>query len=474
VVPIGQDEGRSERLRLCAVPRVEPAHRLSPAKEVLEMTHSICACAAAIASFATLASAQFTGEKVELLSRVAIDEFAGFQSGGNDCWGYTSPSGREYAIMGLHSGVGFVEITEPRNPVILETILHGSSITGDMKVIGEYCYAVNESGSDGMQVIDMTRIDEGIVKVLTTFTGGGFRTAHNIAANPASEHVYFAVPNIAFSALMAVDVSDPANPVIAGQWSGFVGHVHDAQVVTFTDGPYAGREIAFCFSGWDTTFDIIDVTDKSNMTRIGSLDYPDGSYTHQGWVHDLDNRYLYIDDELDEIEFKADTTRTIVVDISDLTNPTYAGSFTTGRRSTDHNLYVRDGFVYEANYTTGLHVFDASDPLAPVQVGWFDTYPPNDDVGYGSGAWSVFPYFPSGVVIVSDTDYGLFVLDVSEAVGAGCRADLTGDGVLDFFDFLEFQNLFAAGDPRADFDDNGLLDFFDFLAFQDEFAAGCP
>ncbi|MFG0285208.1 MAG: TIGR03790 family protein [Phycisphaerales bacterium JB039] len=55
-----------------------------------------------------------------------------------------------------------------------------------------------------------------------------------------------------------------------------------------------------------------------------------------------------------------------------------------------------------------------------------------------------------------------------------CRADLTGDGVLDFFDFLEFQNLFAAGDPRADFDDNGILDFFDFLAFQTEFAAGCP
>jgi hypothetical protein len=57
---------------------------------------------------------------------------------------------------------------------------------------------------------------------------------------------------------------------------------------------------------------------------------------------------------------------------------------------------------------------------------------------------------------------------------AGCRADVNGDGVLDFFDFLEFQDLFAAGDPRADFTGDGVLDFFDFLAFQDEFAAGCP
>lgn len=54
-----------------------------------------------------------------------------------------------------------------------------------------------------------------------------------------------------------------------------------------------------------------------------------------------------------------------------------------------------------------------------------------------------------------------------------CRADLTGDGRLDFLDFLEFQTLFATGDPRADFDGSGELDFFDFLAFEDEFAAGC-
>ncbi len=62
----------------------------------------------------------------------------------------------------------------------------------------------------------------------------------------------------------------------------------------------------------------------------------------------------------------------------------------------------------------------------------------------------------------------------ASTASAQCRADLTGDGALDFFDFLEFQNLFAAGDPRADFTGEGVLDFFDFLAFQNEFAAGCP
>jgi len=54
-----------------------------------------------------------------------------------------------------------------------------------------------------------------------------------------------------------------------------------------------------------------------------------------------------------------------------------------------------------------------------------------------------------------------------------CRADLDGDGALTSFDFLAFQNLYVAADPRADFDGDGELTFFDFLTFQTEFAAGC-
>lgn len=55
-----------------------------------------------------------------------------------------------------------------------------------------------------------------------------------------------------------------------------------------------------------------------------------------------------------------------------------------------------------------------------------------------------------------------------------CPPDLDGNGALDFFDFLHFQNLFAAGDALADFAYDRRLDFFDFLEFQSAFAAGCP
>tara|TARA_R110002072_G_scaffold42064_10_gene117873 strand:- start:2369 stop:3616 length:1248 start_codon:yes stop_codon:yes gene_type:complete len=55
-----------------------------------------------------------------------------------------------------------------------------------------------------------------------------------------------------------------------------------------------------------------------------------------------------------------------------------------------------------------------------------------------------------------------------------CPADLTGDGVLDFFDVSDFLDAFAAQDPAADFTNDGLFDFFDVSDFLDAFGAGCP
>ena len=115
----------------------------------------------------------------------------------------------------------------------------------------------------------------------------------------------------------------------------------------------------------------------------------------------------------------------------------------TSRHDTDHNLYVHNGFIYEANYRSGLHIFDASDPVNPVEVGYFDTFPSSNAAGM-VGAWTAYPFFPSGTVIVSDVVGGLFVLDVSEAVG-GRSGDLNCDGEINALDIEPF--LVALFDP---------------------------
>ncbi len=56
-----------------------------------------------------------------------------------------------------------------------------------------------------------------------------------------------------------------------------------------------------------------------------------------------------------------------------------------------------------------------------------------------------------------------------------CYADCDGNGTLDIFDFLCFQNSFVAGEPYAcECDPDPVCDIFDFLCFQDAFVGGCP
>ncbi|MBX3323071.1 MAG: choice-of-anchor B family protein [Phycisphaeraceae bacterium] len=369
----------------------------------------------------------FAATGITLLSWIPLNNFAGNQSSGNDCWGYVSPSGREYAIMGLRAGFGFVEITDPTNPVILTTIPGPTSLWHDVKVIGHIAYGVSEGGS-GIQVMDMSNIDNGQVTLLRNQMTGGHTTTHNIVSNPDAGTLYLTGANIGNGGLVNLNLSDPTRPTIGNGWTNM--YVHDACVVSYHEGPYAGREIAFCASGqnggWNNTgLRIVDVTNKNNIFTVSTLLYSSPAYSHQIWVTP-DKKYAYLNDELDEDNGLVPTTTTRIFDISNINSPFEVGTFTSNSPAIDHNLYVRDQFIFEANYTSGLRVFDASDPTSPVQIAFFDTYPGNDGRTF-NGAWSSYPYFPSGTVIVSDINRGLFVLRVDAIDGERLQLAYVGD-----------------------------------------------
>ena len=50
------------------------------------------------------------------------------------------------------------------------------------------------------------------------------------------------------------------------------------------------------------------------------------------------------------------------------------------------------------------------------EVGYFDTYPNNNNTAF-NGVWNVYPYFPSGNIIISDIDDGFFVIRKSGTLG---------------------------------------------------------
>jgi choice-of-anchor B domain-containing protein len=202
-----------------------------------------------------------------------------------------------------------------------------------------------------------------------------------------------------------IDIRDPDDPEFAGCFSED-GGTHDVQCVIY-DGPderYEGREICFASNNGEEfggpRVSIVDVTDKSAPVLLSRTPYDGGSFSHQGWLTE-DQRFFVHGDEGDELDF-GHTTRTLVWDVRDLTAPAVIGNHFSSTPATDHNMYVKDRYVFQSNYRAGLQVLDLRRVAAGDlrEVAFFDVYPPDDEPGFGFGTWSNYPYFKSGVVAV--------------------------------------------------------------------------
>ncbi|HAG55863.1 MAG TPA: hypothetical protein DCL17_05605, partial [Dehalococcoidia bacterium] len=138
---------------------------------------------------------------------------------------------------------------------------------------------------------------------------------------------------------------------------------------------------------------IADTTDKRNPVAIARGEYPNIAYSHQGWLTP-DQRYFYLNDELDEFSGLVPGTRTLIFDVQELDDPILVGTYETDSEATDHNLYIVGDVMYQSNYRSGLRVVDISDPEKPTALGYFDTVPWGSDFGMGDiisgsiGSWS--------------------------------------------------------------------------------------
>ena len=168
------------------------------------------------------------------------------------------------------------------------------------------------------------------------------------------------------------------------------------------------------FFGEELAEVLIWVDSVDDESRVGISGYA-ANPTHSRSNNRM--QYLFLNDEFDELNEGVPTT-TYVIDVTDLADPQYVTSFTNGLPATDHNLIVRGHLLFAGDYASGLRVFDVSDVNAVQEIGHFDTYPDSDNPGF-AGAWGPYPLLPSGIVLVSDRQRGLFVFEVmGEAVPA--------------------------------------------------------
>jgi choice-of-anchor B domain-containing protein len=434
-----------------------PANQRDGEQEMVKLVRATLTMLICI-GFINPAAAQFETSNVTFQSVTPVSQLGGdnFDSG-TDLWGWTdSQTGKEYALMTHTSGTAFVDVTDGNNPDYLGFLPSHTGISAwrDVKVYQDHAFIVSDgNGPHGMQVFDLTQL-RGLTAPQTfanTAHFDGFRNAHNIAINEDSGFAYVVGSDEAGGGLYMINIQNPASPQFAGEFSAD-GYTHDAQIVNYTgpDATYSGREIAFA-SNTDT-LTIVDVTDKSSPQQLARRGYAESRYTHQGWLSE-DHKYFYVNDELDEMV--GNNTRTHVFDVTDLDNPSYRGFHEHADDAIDHNLYVKDGYVFEANYESGVRIFEQTDPANAVltEVGFIDTYPEGTDANF-RGAWSVYPFFEDGKFIASDRQRGLFVAQF-DLLASTSSGDFDDDGDFDCQDIDALTAAIVGGSTDLDFDLDG-------------------
>ncbi len=316
----------------------------------------------------------------------------------NDIWGYKDlTTGIEYALVGLNNGLSIVSLEDPNNAAEVAFVDGPSSIWRDIKTWDKYAYVTNETG-DGLLVVDMTNLPASVNSYYYSpnITADGMMSpltsAHNLYIDELG-YCYVVGANPAEGGMLIFDVfTDPYNPTLVGVGPSI--YSHDI---------YVRDNKAYTSDVYDGVFRIYDVTDKSNIIELASQGTP-FDFTHNAWLSD-DSQTIFTTDERANAPVAA-------YDISDYNDivflDEYRPAYTLGEEVIPHNVHVWDDYLIISYYTDGMIIVDASRPQNLVEVGNFDTFLGGN--GGFSGAWGAYPFLPSGIILATDIDNGLFVI----------------------------------------------------------------
>lgn len=378
---------------------------------------------------------------VDLQGKVRLADFAAFSGvpmeNAAGVWGYLDrDDNREYAVIGLSGGTGIVEVTNPQKPRIVGVIPGLQSLWREVKVYSvfnedtqrwdAYAYVTTEA-PQGLQIIDLSklpdsvslaRVDNHIQSAHTLFISNiDFATGEK--RKGLKPYLYVEGSNLENGGLNVFSLKKPTEPRLIGSYQ--QTYVHDIYVETFRgeDARRCGNgkkrcEVVFAWAGQDLR--LIDFTDKKEPKTLSKIAWPNLGYSHSGWISS-DKQWLFNFDELDEIRFQK-ITRIRAINISDFKNPDLVSIWRGPTKEIEHNGIVIGNKLYVAHYTRGLVILDVTNPKKMKEAAFFDTHSDESDSLSAThegkpvfrGAWGVYPFLPSGHILISDMQGGLFIL----------------------------------------------------------------
>ncbi len=315
----------------------------------------------------------------------------------SSCWGYSSPAGREYAILGCAKGTAIIDITDLNNihEVAYVPGVDTPSCCREMKVFSHYAYVVADGVSSGLQIIDLQYLPDS-VRLVNTFFFNGFSRGHTISQS--GPFLYINAGDYFIGGLFVLDITNPESPIKRGEWESQV--VHDCRVINDT--------IFACnIYSPPGTISVIDASNKDNLRTITSWENIPQPGPHNIAVSE-DRNIAYVTDEI------GGNPRVLKIwDISNIFDVIKLSEWHPPGITTSiiHNVELYGNYIFAAHYTAGLRIVDVSDPRNPFEAAFYDTYPQNDSFTF-DGCWGPF-IFPTEKIIASDRSTGLYVFKTS-------------------------------------------------------------
>ncbi|MCW5906991.1 MAG: choice-of-anchor B family protein [Chitinophagales bacterium] len=305
--------------------------------------------------------------------------------------GYADTSGKEYALVGTSQGLSIVDVTNPASPVEIFFVPGATGQSGFWREVREYkgyAYVTTEQSS-GLQVVNLNYLPDSIQHHL--ITPAGVTTSHTIFIDEKG----VAYVNGTNKDQVLLDLNaNPWNPPVLGRFTR--NYVHDC---------YARNDTMWLACVNDGIVRVVDVTNKTaadTLSNTLAVWATPQDFTHNCWLSD-DGNYLFTTDE------KPSSFLTCY-DVSDLNNVTETDrtQVEPGSNTVIHNTYFINDYCVTSYYTYGVTIHDVARKNNLVEVGNYDTSPNFSGDGF-HGAWGVWPYLPSGNIIASDIETGLWI-----------------------------------------------------------------
>jgi choice-of-anchor B domain-containing protein len=337
-----------------------------------------------------------------------------YQQSLNDIWGWTSPLGTEYALVGTTTGLSIVNISNPAAPFERTFIPGPTSVWRDIKTWGNFAYVTHDSytsgSSQGLLIVDLSNLDNSPTVTYNTFfythtNGQTLDRAHNLWIDENGVCYLFGANIGVGGALMFNLQPNPGVPSFMGIYN--IDYLHDGMArgdTLYGAAVYAGN------------LQIIYVANKANPVVLGLKQTP-SNFTHNAWVSD-NSTYVFTTDEVSAAYLGSYN----VTNPSNILEADRVQSM-PGSGVIPHNVHVDGDYLVTSYYRDGVTVHDISRPHNVIQVGAGDTSPLSGS-GF-NGAWGAYPYFGSNIIAVSDIENGLFLFMPDYAKGCYLEGQVT-------------------------------------------------